>query len=89
MLRTLIVLEPSTKADGGKCLRGALSRSITTTDHHGGTRHYPQGTPLVLVKNPKGGSYSLLAQLPDDAPDDLRVESDSISQWEREHASPF
>ncbi|MEX2171535.1 MAG: hypothetical protein WD851_19605 [Pirellulales bacterium] len=74
MLRTLLVLEPSTRADGSKCLRGELSRALTTIDHKGGTRHYPMGTPIMLVKNPKGGSYSLLATLPDEVPIDFSQE---------------
>ena len=89
MLRTLCTLHPDTKADGSRCLKGQLTRALTTTASDGSPRTYPSGTKLVLVKNERSGSYSLLAHLPDDVPDDLRVESDSISRWEREHAVPF
>ena len=67
MIRTLCTLTPATKADGGRCLKGELSRQIVTIDEHGNRRTYPAGTPLILKKG-KADVYSLLAQLPDDPP---------------------
>jgi hypothetical protein len=73
MLKTICVLEPGTRSNGGKCLRGRLNREIVTRDRHGTERVFPTDTPIILVKNPKGNSYSLLAQLADPA-DDFRGE---------------
>lgn len=77
MIRTLCTLAPSTKADGARCLRGELSRALTTTSAGGTQRHYPAGTGLVLVKN-ASGSYSLLATLPDPEPEDFARERAEI-----------
>jgi hypothetical protein len=87
-------MTPGTRPDGTRCLRGELSRSLTTTDHKG-QRHYPAGTPITLIRNPKGDSYSLLATLPDepDAPRaiaaELQREIASVTDREREIAIPF
>jgi hypothetical protein len=88
MLKTLCTLSPGTKADGTRCVKGELSRSITTTDHKGGQRHYPPGTPIMLVRNAKAGSYSLLATIEDPAAD-LQNEIDCITEDERATACPF
>lgn len=85
MVRTLCTLYPDTKQDGTRCLKGQLSRTITTTASDGAERIYPAGTDLVLTKH-ANGSYSLLAMVDDGG---LQREIDSITPRDRETASPF
>ena len=64
-IKTLCTLEPGSRRDGTRCLRGQLPRDVTTTDQEGNDRTYPAGTPIMLIKN-RDGTYRLLAVLQDE-----------------------